>query len=152
MSFRQRCVIGTLAALPSRVSVIDSSKWMCTGWSQPPPPFLRVQISRVPGRGIAETRLKSAARLCPPSVLMVHGALSLPPDLSNSKVRWRATGIFERSGFGINVTGVDPNFVLLSGPFAGMIRNSKNLPTHGSLLFPLRASERVRSALGPLPS
>ena len=70
------------------------------------------------------------------------------PPVANSKFRSRATGIPERSGFGIIVSGT----TLRSG-FAGVrtMRNSRNFPTTGSGLLPASAWESERSASGLLP-
>ena len=65
--------------------------------------------------------------------------------LPKTNVRSRATGMFDRSGFGISVDGT-----WLWSDVAGLrtIRNSRNLPTHGSDDFPPNASESVRSLAG----
>ena len=65
-------------AWPSFVRSCPSSKWMWTGCAQPPLLLSRCQISTLPSSGAAETRLGSMPRPWPPSVLIVHGALSVP--------------------------------------------------------------------------
>src|SRR6266446_7223053 len=118
---------------------------MWTGGSQPPPSFTRFQISRVPNLGAAEIRPKSASSLSPPSVPMPQGPRNdvtgslvfwVAPS-PNTNVRVRVTGIDDRSGFGIRVAGT----WLGSQPPVGprTIRNSRNLPTHGSLELPASA-------------
>src|ERR1043166_2786365 len=121
---------------------------MWIGWSQPAPAFTRCQISRVPILGAAERRLKSAANPCPPSVFTDHGFWSEPEERPNSKVRSRVTGILERSGFGISVSGT-----WLTSGLDGLrtIRNSRNFPTQGSADLPPSASESVRSLEGLVP-
>src|SRR5689334_15039725 len=123
---------------------------MWIGWSQPPPSFCRVQISRVPNFGAAETRPKSALSLSPPFVPMPHGprnevtgSLVVWSALSpKTNVRVLATGMADRSGFGTSTAGT----WLMSG-WAGSrtMRNSRNFPTHGSLELPESAwdSDRV---------
>src|SRR6478609_1460144 len=57
--------------------------------------------------------------------------------------------MFDRSGLGIKTLGT----LLLSGSLGfRTIRNSRNLPTHGSLDLPASASAMDRSAEGFLPS
>src|ERR1041384_5729630 len=121
---------------------------MWIGWSQQAPAFTTSEISRVPIWGRAERRLKSAANINPPSVFTDHGFWSEPEERPNSKVRERVTGMLERSGFGISVSGT-----WLTSGFAGSrtIRNSRNFPTHGSADLPPSASERVRSLEGLVP-
>src|SRR5690349_10677454 len=65
-----------------------------------------------------------------PSVYELIGSLvSCDAPLPNRNVRWRAIGIFDRSGFGIIVAGT----WLWSGCAGSRtMRNSRNLPTHGS--------------------
>src|SRR5471030_497321 len=120
---------------------------MLIGWSHSPPSLISFQTSRVPALGAAESRLTEASRSSPLSVRMVQGEESLPPSL-NAKVRCRATGIFDRSGFGISVAGT----LLGSLPaFIGITRNSRNSPTQGSLDLPAMAWATERSRLGPAP-
>src|ERR1700730_1727371 len=119
---------------------------MWIGSSHSPPSLTSFQTSRVPSLGAAESRLKSASRSSPSSVLMVQGAESLPPS-PNTKVRCRATGIFDRSGFGISVEGTLLGSVLA---FIGITRNSRNSPTQGSLDLPERAWATERSRPGPV--
>ena len=87
----------------------------------------------------------------------------LAPRL-NSKVRSLLTGSCDRSGFGmssgdaggvtpIGYVSLKPGTTLLSG-YAGLaqIRNSMNLPTHGSCDVPDSASATDKSFAGILPS
>src|SRR3954465_4962467 len=87
-------------------------------------------------------RPKSAASVPPPlSVWMPQGPKNVEtgslvvwaaPRL-NSNTRVRASGIADRSGFGISVAGT-----WLTSGFAGLrtTRNSRNLPTQGSVDAP----------------
>src|SRR3954469_10914729 len=119
---------------------------MWIGWSHPAPPLTRVQISFVPYLGAAETRPKSAASVPPRlSVSMPQGpkngetgALGVwAAARLNSNTRVRASGIADRSGFGISVAGT-----WLTSGLAGLrtTRNSRNLPTQGSGEVPRGAS------------
>lgn len=132
---------------PFRASVWHSSKWMWTGWSQPPPPLTRCQISAVPGLGAAEMRFTSNPSPPPLFTLMVQGLSSVPPDRPNSKVRSRTTGL--RSGSGIMTAGT-----WLTSRLAGSraTRNSRIRPTTGSFDFPARASARESVFEGFFPS
>src|SRR5512142_1325528 len=95
--------------------------------------------------------------MSPPSVLTPHGPLKAVMGLElgflapspNSKVRYREIGIADRSGFGISVLGT---WLLSTDAGLRTTRNSRNLPTQGSADLPERASPRLRSACGPLPS
>src|SRR6476646_6673327 len=135
------------------------------GWSHPPPPLRSSHTSRVPYCGNPEMRPKHASSVAPVlSVLTPHGPVWPPAPvikqvsgfdrfcdapLLNSKTLVRATGIFDRSGFGIRTLGT----LLLSGSFGfRTTRNSRNLPTQGSLDLPASASAMDRSAEGFLPS
>src|SRR3954467_3563228 len=82
----------------------------------------------------------------------------------NSNVRSFAIGSVDRSGFGIIIgdaggvtpvgyVSVKPGTTLLSG-YAGLhtMRNSMNLPMHGSTDAPEKACASVRSLAGSLPS
>src|SRR5712671_6272838 len=70
------------------------------------------------------------------------------PPLPHSKVRVRATGRALKSGFGIIVAGT-----WLTSGLAGVrtMRNSRNLPTTGSLELPASASLIDRSLSGFFP-
>ena len=50
--------------------------------------------------GAAEMRCGSIANPCPPSVLIVHGAWSVPLERPNSKLRWRAVASSALVGIG----------------------------------------------------
>src|SRR5256886_10710022 len=67
----------------------------------------------------------------------------------NLNVRVRATGIADRSGFGIMTAGT-----WLTSGWAGSrtMRNSRNFPTQGSLELPLSAADSDRVDDGGLPS
>src|SRR2546426_1731397 len=68
----------------------------------------------------------------------------------NRNVRVRATGMADRSGFGIRVAGTWLGSVPPVGPRT--IRNSRNLPTHGSLELPDSAADSERVCDGIVPS
>ena len=81
---------------------------------------------------------------------VVTGSLVVwPAPRLNSNTRCRATGMFVRTGFGMRVASTR-----LWSPVAGSrtIRNSRNLPTHGSSDVPDSASASVRSLATRLPS
>ena len=132
---------------------------MWIGWSQPPPPFFRVQISRVPNLGAAETRPKSAVEhaavvgLDAPRAdrTTVTGSLVvwLAPRAELERARRAPPGCSTGRGSGSCAAGT-----WLTSGVAGLrtMRNSRNLPTQGSDELPESASASVRSSAGLLPS